>query len=145
MVEPSARRQQLKEGGSETLMKPHLLDMVSRSHTKKTESEEESWMAGAAEHARLIPTGDCWCGCGEQVALGAFFARGHDKVAEAALLAARYAGSVAQMLSEHGYDAGRSVTDDAVKSGIWERCPRKGCNYAGTPSSVRSHQIRTSH
>ncbi|AUG80511.1 hypothetical protein CFP65_5829 [Kitasatospora sp. MMS16-BH015] len=34
------------------------------------------------------PTGACWCGCGAALGAGSFFAQGHDKVAEAALLAA---------------------------------------------------------
>jgi hypothetical protein len=99
----------------------------------------------AAEHPRLLPTGTCWCGCGEEVALGAFFARGHDKVAEAALLAARYDGSVARLLRGHGYDADHSVTADAVQSGTWERCNRSGCNYAGAPASVRNHRGKVGH
>lgn len=99
----------------------------------------------AVEHPRLLPTGDCWCGCGEEVAVGAFFARGHDKVAEAALLAARYEGSVAQLLRRHGYDAVHSVTADAVNSGMWERCPYVGCNYAGAHASVRNHRTKAAH
>ena len=99
----------------------------------------------AAQQPRLLPTGSCWCGCGEEVALGAFFARGHDKVAEAALLAARYDGSVAQLLRGHGYDADHSVTADAVRSGIWERCPHAGCTYAGAPASVRNHRTKAAH
>ena len=94
---------------------------------------------------RLLPTGACWCGCGEEVTLGAFFARGHDKVAEAALLATRYEGSVAQLLRGHGYDADNSVTDDAVRSGSWERCPRAECNYVGSPASVRNHRSKAGH
>ena len=31
---------------------------------------------------RVLPTGECWCGCGVEVGLGSFFAPGHDKVAE---------------------------------------------------------------
>lgn len=95
--------------------------------------------------ARLLPTGFCWCGCGEEVALGAFFARGHDKIAEAALLATRYSGSVAQLLHGHGYDAQHSVTDDAVQSGVWERCQRPGCGYAGTAASLRTHCAKVRH
>lgn len=97
------------------------------------------------ENPRLLPTGNCWCGCGEEVAVGAFFARGHDKVAEAALLAARYRGSVAQLLRRHGYDADHSVTADAVQSGVWERCSVFGCNYAGAPLSVRNHRTKADH
>lgn len=99
----------------------------------------------AAQPKRLLPTGSCWCGCGEQVALGAFFARGHDKVAEAALLALRYEGSVAHLLHGHGFDANRSVTDGAVGSDVWERCPIASCNYAGNPGSVRNHRAKAEH
>lgn len=99
----------------------------------------------ATETSRLLPTGNCWCGCGEEVALGAFFARGHDKVAEAALLAVKYEGSVAQLLRGHGYDAEHSVTADAVHAGAWERCPVNGCAYAGAPTSVRNHRQKVGH
>jgi hypothetical protein len=52
--------------------------------------------------ARLLPTGECWCGCGSEVGLGSFFAQGHDKRAEGLLIKLHY-GSVAGFLSEHGY------------------------------------------
>lgn len=94
---------------------------------------------------RLIPTGNCWCGCGEPVGLGSFFARGHDKVAEAALLAAEYGGHVPQLLHKHGFGPGRSVTDDAVRHGGWLRCGAPGCTYAGAPASVRHHKARHTH
>jgi hypothetical protein len=38
----------------------------------------------------LIPTGQCWCGCGAKTSLGAFFLPGHDKRAEAAVVKTRY-------------------------------------------------------
>jgi hypothetical protein len=38
----------------------------------------------------LMLTGNCWCGRGNEVGLGSFFSQGHDKIAEAALLEARY-------------------------------------------------------
>lgn len=88
---------------------------------------------------RLIPTGTCWCGCGTQVGLGSFFARGHDKTAEAALLAVEYGSSVAQMLHKHRYGPGHSVTGKAVAEGAWEHCPRADCDYAGAPASIRNH------
>lgn len=97
------------------------------------------------ERPRLIPTGSCWCGCGLQVGRGAFFAPGHDKVAEAALLAAKYGGEVAQLLDEHGYGPGHSVTEAAVRHGAWEHCPHGGCPYAGTPASVRNHRSKQGH
>jgi hypothetical protein len=89
---------------------------------------------------RLIPTGNCWCGCGQQASIGAFWARGHDKLAEAALLAAEYGGSVAQLLHAHGFGPGRSVLDEAAKSGVWVKCD--DCWYTGAPSSVRNHRSR---
>ncbi|MFE9432287.1 hypothetical protein ACFYNA_15015 [Streptomyces sp. NPDC006640] len=91
---------------------------------------------------RLLPTGTCWCGCGGTTSLGAFFCRGHDKVAEAALLAARYESSVARLLSHHGFGPDRSVLDAAVDEGGWEICPN--CEYAGAPLSIRNH-IRKTH
>lgn len=51
---------------------------------------------------RLLPTGICWCGCGEETARGSFFLTGHDKVAEAAVVLAEY-GGVAEFLASHGY------------------------------------------
>ena len=51
---------------------------------------------------RLIPTGTCWCGCGEETSIGSFFLPGHDKVAESAVIAVRY-GGVAQFLEHHGF------------------------------------------
>lgn len=51
---------------------------------------------------RLLPTGVCWCGCGREVPRGSFFAQGHDKIAEAAVILDEY-GSVADFLSAHGY------------------------------------------
>ena len=54
---------------------------------------------------RLIPTGECWCGCGEEATLGSFFRAGHDKVAESAVINIEY-GGVAEFLAEHGYGPG---------------------------------------
>lgn len=92
---------------------------------------------------RLIPTGTCWCGCGVETGLGAFWARGHDKVAEGALLAAQYGGSVAQLLHKHGYGPGHSVSQAAVDAGAWEQCSK--CIYLGTPGSVRNHRGKAGH
>lgn len=99
------------------------------------------------EKPRALPAGVCWCGCGAEVGRRAFFARGHDKVAEGALLAARYGGEVAQLLLEHefGPTSAESVTEAAVRSGTWERCPVAGCGYPGTPESVRNHRRKVSH
>ena len=51
---------------------------------------------------RLIPTGNCWCGCGCETGRGSFFQSGHDKKAESALILVEY-GSVPEFLAEHGY------------------------------------------
>ena len=39
-----------------------------------------------AEPKRLLPTGECWCGCGAETAIGSFFLSGHDKAAESAVI-----------------------------------------------------------
>jgi hypothetical protein len=91
---------------------------------------------------RLLPTGTCWCGCGSTTSIGSFFARGHDKVAEAALLAVRFDSSVARLLHHHGFGPAKSVLEAAVEEGGWEECPY--CEYAGAPLSIRNH-IRKTH
>lgn len=96
--------------------------------------------AGRRAGDRLIPTGTCWCGCGIETAIGSFFARGHDKIAEAALIAAEYGGTVPRLLAAHGYNPDRSVTGAAVQHGGWIRCPIKGCTYTGVEASVRKHK-----
>lgn len=85
----------------------------------------------------LTATGTCWCGCSTRAGTGSFFAPGHDKVAEAALLAAEYGSSVAQLLHGHGYGPGHSVTTRAVTVGAWAECP--SCAYVGAPASIRNH------
>ena len=35
---------------------------------------------------RLLPTGECWCGCGAETAIGAFFLLAHGKIAEFAMI-----------------------------------------------------------
>lgn len=52
-----------------------------------------------------MPTGECWCGCGETTSIGAYFAAGHDKRAEAAIVKVVY-GSVPKLLMAHGYGPG---------------------------------------
>jgi len=91
---------------------------------------------------RLIPTGTCWCGCGKDTAVGAFFSQGHDKLAEAALVALEYHGQVAQLLHAHGYGPGRSILDEVATRGLWRRCFY--CWYTGSRMSVRNH-LQKSH
>lgn len=55
---------------------------------------------------RLVPTGECWCGCDEPTKEpGNFFLPGHDKLAESAVINVEY-GSVAQFLVAHGFGPG---------------------------------------
>ncbi|MET7809625.1 hypothetical protein ABZT26_02050 [Streptomyces sp. NPDC005395] len=85
----------------------------------------------------LTPTGTCWCGCAKKTGPGSFFAPGHDKVAEAALLAVEYGSSVAQLLHGHGYGPGHSVSARAVSEGAWRKCG--SCDYVGAPASIANH------
>lgn len=94
---------------------------------------------------RLLPTGTCWCGCGEEIGRGSFFAQGHDKKAEAALLAARYDGEVARLIAHHGFGPDKSVLEAAVENGKWERCPAPGCDFVGTKANIRTHRTKTQH
>lgn len=54
---------------------------------------------------RILPTGQCWCGCGEDAARGSFFLPGHDKKAESAVILVEY-GGVPEFLQQHGYGPG---------------------------------------
>ena len=58
-----------------------------------------------ASDKRLLPTGECWCGCGEEASIGSFFLPGHDKTAESAVISVEYSG-VPRFLVEHGYGPG---------------------------------------
>jgi hypothetical protein len=62
----------------------------------------------------LIPTGTCWCGCGESASRGAFFVAGHDKIAESAVVKVEY-GSVPDLLDQHGYGPGGKNAHDALR------------------------------
>lgn len=63
---------------------------------------------------RLIPTGKCWCGCGEETKVGAFFVAGHDKRAEAAVVKTVY-GSVPGLLVAHGFGPGGKSADEELR------------------------------
>jgi hypothetical protein len=52
--------------------------------------------------AEVLPTGRCWCGCGEETERTSLFVSGHDKRAEARVVKEHY-GSVAEFLVAHGY------------------------------------------
>ena len=59
----------------------------------------------AKEQSRLLPSGECWCGCGAETPVGSFFAAGHDKVAESAVILTKY-GGVPEFLTAHGFGPG---------------------------------------
>lgn len=63
--------------------------------------------------ARLLPTGDCWCGCGSETKRGAFFLPGHDKVAESAVILTRY-GGVPEFLVAHGFGPDQANPREAL-------------------------------
>ena len=54
---------------------------------------------------RLLPTGECWCGCEGETTPGNFWVPGHDKFAESAVINLKY-GSVAEFIVENGYGPG---------------------------------------
>ncbi|MFJ3182341.1 hypothetical protein ACIPJN_28670 [Streptomyces sp. NPDC086796] len=85
---------------------------------------------------RLVPTGDCFCGCGEEAEIGRWFVRGHDITAAAALRALE-GMKLPQRLVSLGFGPERSVVQTAVEEAGWVRCA--GCAYAGTPANLTAH------
>jgi hypothetical protein len=81
-------------------MEPVVFDILPYPSLK---SKDHGQGARDRVAKRLIPTGECWCGCGEEARRGSFFLPGHDKVAESAVVAIEY-GGVAQLLDRHGFD-----------------------------------------
>ena len=45
-----------------------------------------------ATNRRLLPTGECWWGCGAEASIGSFFLPGHDKTAKSAVISVEYGG-----------------------------------------------------
>ncbi|MFE0373933.1 hypothetical protein [Streptomyces tendae] len=86
---------------------------------------------------RLLPTGDCFCGCGGEAGIGRWFMLGHDITAAGALRAVEGGLSLPQRLVEAGFGPERSVVREAVESAGWVRCER--CAYAGTPAGLAAH------
>ena len=60
----------------------------------------------AKNDKRLLPTGECWCGCGEEAKVGSFFLAGHDKKAESLVVEIEFEGSVARLLDWYGFAPG---------------------------------------
>ena|SRR5579859_4137245 len=71
---------------------------------------------------RVLPTGKCWCGCGADVAIGSFFAQGHDKIAESAVILTLF-GSVPQFLVEFGFGPGGLNPAEELRR--WREASRK--------------------
>lgn len=93
-----------------------------------------------------VPTGQCYCGCGEGVGRGAFFRIGHDKKATSILDAMLHGGSVADRVVDHGYGPGqRSLRAEGLKRGIIEMCSYPGCNEALTAGSEDLRRHRRTH
>src|SRR5688500_2071019 len=60
---------------------------------------------------RALPTGYCWCGCGQETGSRAFFVSGHDRIAEANVVFMAY-GGVPELLLAHGYGPGEKNLND---------------------------------
>ena len=71
---------------------------------------------------RLLPTGECWCGCGAETPVGSFFASGHDKVAESAVILTKY-GSVPAFLVAHGFGPSGGNAREALEA--WRSAKRE--------------------
>lgn len=54
---------------------------------------------------RILRTGQCRCGCGEEVARGSFFLPRHNKKEESAVILVEY-GGIPEFLDKHGYGPG---------------------------------------
>ena len=54
-----------------------------------------------ASKKRLHPTGECWCGCGNETGIGSVFKHGHDKLSESAVILTQF-GSIAEFLDHFG-------------------------------------------
>ena len=64
---------------------------------------------------RLVPTDECWCGCGAETASDSFFLPGHDKTAESAVISVEY-GGVPEFLVQHGYGPrGKSAKHEVAR------------------------------
>ena len=73
-----------------------------------------------ASTQRLLPTGQCWCGCQGETGIGSFFLPGHDKVAESAVISVEY-GGVPRFLVQHGYGPGGKNPKREVE--LWRARP----------------------
>ena len=64
---------------------------------------------------RLLPTGECWYGCGSETPIGSLFLPGHDKAAESAVISVEYGGAP-RFLVQHGYGSeGKNPKQEMAK------------------------------
>lgn len=54
---------------------------------------------------RIMPTGECFCGCNNVTSIGSYFVAGHDRKAEAWLTEMRHKNSVGRLV-KLGYGPG---------------------------------------
>ena len=71
-----------------------------------------------ASTKRLLPTGECWCGCGAETAIGSFFLPGHDKTAESAVISVEYGGVPGFLVTSMATDRGARTPYARWTSGV---------------------------
>ncbi|MFF8786697.1 hypothetical protein [Streptomyces sp. NPDC015125] len=87
---------------------------------------------------RLLPTGYCFCGCGEEVGIGRWFVLGHDITSAGALRTVEEGElSLPERLDKAGFGPERSVVQEAIDRAGWVSC--EGCAYAGKPAGLAAH------
>jgi hypothetical protein len=74
------------------------------------------------EMVRVVPTGKCFCGCGEPTEATSYFVSGHDRRAEAKVVKEVY-GSLVEFVVAHGYgpegrDPAAAIRDDTDRRGL---------------------------
>jgi hypothetical protein len=69
---------------------------------------------------RMMPTGECWCGCRGETGVGSFFLSGHDKVAESAVVMVEY-GGVPEFMERHGYGPARGKKNPREVLDAWRK------------------------
>src|SRR5260370_37948993 len=72
----------------------------------------------AGAQGRLLPTGECWCGCGATTPVGSFFLSGHDKRAESAVILVEF-GGVPEFLRAMRYGPGGKNAQNALAT--WKK------------------------
>jgi hypothetical protein len=93
-----------------------------------------------------LPTGSCFCGCGTPTNLGAYWAQGHDKKAEADMNSLHHGDQVVQRLVDLGYGPdGKNLQEETLRTGTRELCGHPGCAATGKPGSEGLRRHRATH